>query len=73
LAHPGGRDHAAPLVPEAQVFRLVGQGASNTEIAQGLYVGETTVKTHISRIQTKLAARDRVQLVVMAHQAGLTA
>ncbi|HET6969377.1 MAG TPA: response regulator transcription factor [Ornithinibacter sp.] len=56
---------------ESEILRLVGRGESNTEIAHGLFIGESTVKTHISRIQTKLGARDRVQLVVVAHRAGL--
>lgn len=56
---------------ESEVIRLVACGASNAEIAHGLFIGETTVKTHVSRIQTKLGARDRVQLVVFAHRAGL--
>jgi DNA-binding NarL/FixJ family response regulator len=56
---------------EAEILRLVGRGESNLEIAQGLYIGETTVKTHVGRIQTKLDARDRIQLVVLAHRAGL--
>jgi DNA-binding NarL/FixJ family response regulator len=56
---------------EREVLGLLAQGASNPEIAQSLFIGETTVKTHVSRIQTKLAARDRVQLVVIAHRAGV--
>jgi DNA-binding NarL/FixJ family response regulator len=56
---------------ESEILCLVAQGESNQEIAQGLFIGETTVKTHIGRIQTKLEARDRVQLVVLAHRAGL--
>ena len=56
---------------ESEVLHLVAQGATNPEIAQSLFIGETTVKTHVSRIQTKLDARDRVHLVVIAHRAGL--
>jgi DNA-binding NarL/FixJ family response regulator len=56
---------------ESQVLELVARGATNPEIASSLFIGETTVKTHVSRIQTKLDARDRVQLVVIAHRAGL--
>jgi ATP/maltotriose-dependent transcriptional regulator MalT len=44
--------------------------ASNAEIARGLGIQETTVKTHVAHIQAKLNARDRVQLVVLAHRAG---
>jgi len=56
---------------ESEVLHLVAQGATNPEIARSLFIGETTVKTHVSRIQTKLDARDRVQLVVIAHRAGV--
>lgn len=56
---------------ESEVLHLVAQGATNPEIAKSLFIGETTVKTHVSRIQTKLDARDRVQLVVIAHRAGV--
>lgn len=56
---------------ESEVLHLVAQGATNPEIARSLFIGETTVKTHVSRIQTKLDARDRVQLVVIAHRTGL--
>lgn len=56
---------------ESEILCMVGQGDSNPEIAQRLFIGETTVKTHVGRIQTKLDARDRVQLVVLAHRAGL--
>lgn len=56
---------------ESEVLHLVAQGATNPEIARTLYIGETTVKTHVSRIQTKLDARDRVHLVVIAHRGGL--
>lgn len=56
---------------EAEVLGLVGQGESNSEIAEVLGIQESTVKTHVSHIQSKLDARDRVQLVVMAHRAGL--
>jgi DNA-binding NarL/FixJ family response regulator len=56
---------------EVEVLRLVGQGESNSEIAQLLSIQGSTVKTHVSHIQAKLDARDRVQLVVLAHRAGL--
>jgi DNA-binding NarL/FixJ family response regulator len=66
-------DSLSRLSPrESEVLRLVAQGATNAEVAQRLFIGETTVKTHVSRIQTKLGARDRVQLVILAHRAGLT-
>jgi DNA-binding NarL/FixJ family response regulator len=57
---------------ELEVLRLVALGNTNREIADALYLSPLTVKTHVSRILTKLRARDRVQLVVIAHQSGLT-
>jgi DNA-binding NarL/FixJ family response regulator len=70
--HPEAVTAVGRLSPrESQVLELVARGATNPEIATSLFIGETTVKTHVSRIQTKLEARDRVQLVVIAHRAGL--
>lgn len=51
--------------------RPVARGSNNREIAETLYLSPLTVKTHVSRILRKLRARDRVQLVVIAYQAGL--
>ena len=56
---------------ELEVFRLLATGKSNSEIAAELFVGETTVKTHVTRILTKLRVRDRVQAVVLAYETGL--
>lgn len=56
---------------EVEVLRLIGRGSSNTEIAQALWVAETTVKTHVTRIFRKLELRDRAQAVVLAYETGL--
>jgi DNA-binding NarL/FixJ family response regulator len=56
---------------EREVVSLVGNGLSNEEIAERLVVSVATAKTHVSRAMTKLRARDRAQLVVMAYEAGL--
>jgi DNA-binding NarL/FixJ family response regulator len=56
---------------EREVMALVAAGLSNDEIAARLYVSPLTAKTHVSRVMTKLGARDRAQLVVMAYESGL--
>jgi DNA-binding NarL/FixJ family response regulator len=56
---------------EREVMTLVAAGLSNDEIAGRLYVSPLTAKTHVSRIMTKLDARDRAQLVVLAYECGL--
>ncbi|MFI6352893.1 response regulator [Streptomyces sp. NPDC050743] len=62
----------APLTPrELEVLALMGRGLSNTELAEALTLSESTVKTHVARIFTKLALRDRAQAVVLAYETGL--
>jgi len=56
---------------EREVLALVAQGLSNGEIASRLYLSPLTTKTHVSHILTKLGARDRAQLVVLAYESGL--
>ncbi|WP_441246934.1 response regulator [Kitasatospora sp. McL0602] len=56
---------------EREVLTLVGRGLSNGEIAAALFIGPATAKTHVARLLTKLDARDRVQLVIAAYEAGL--
>jgi DNA-binding NarL/FixJ family response regulator len=66
-----GPELAALTEREREVLALVGKGLANAEIAERLYVSPATAKTHVSHIMTKLYARDRAQLVVMAYESGL--
>lgn len=56
---------------ELEVFRLIAQGLSNAEIGRTLFISDTTVKTHVTRVLQKLQVRDRAQAIVMAYQCGL--
>jgi DNA-binding NarL/FixJ family response regulator len=56
---------------EREIVALVGEGLSNQEIAERLFVSPATAKTHVSRAMSKLRARDRAQLVVIAYESGL--
>ena len=69
---PTADDRLADLTPrEREILALVGRGLSNQEIAQELVLSPLTAKTHVSRLFTKLDARDRAQLVVLAFETGL--
>ena len=56
---------------ERDVFRLITQGLSNAEIGEQLFISDTTVKTHVTRLLQKLGLRDRAQAIVLAYQTGL--
>ena len=68
-ALPAGMDLLTPR--EAEVLVAVARGLSNAEIADTLFMSHGTAKTHVSRLLTKLAARDRAQLVMIAYEAGV--
>ncbi|MEU0721641.1 response regulator transcription factor [Streptomyces lavendulocolor] len=76
FASRGRRPDAGPRLNalterEREVMGLVGAGLSNDEIAQRLVLSPATAKTHVSRIMTKLAVRDRAQLVILAYESGM--
>ena len=80
IAHFAGQPRTPARTPpglaelterEREVLSLVAEGLSNAELAQTLHVSLPTAKTHVSRILTKLGARDRTQLVILAYQSGL--
>jgi DNA-binding NarL/FixJ family response regulator len=71
-AHQASEDRLVELTQrEREVLALVGRGLSNQEIAEQLVISKATARTHVSRAMVKLGARDRAQLVVVAHQTGL--
>ena len=74
-AHPLRAGNITQLLTEreCEVIRLVATGLSNAEIAERLCISPATAKTHVAHLLTKLDARDRVQLVIIAYQAGLAA
>ncbi|MGZ5398789.1 MAG: response regulator [Nocardioides sp.] len=78
IRHFASTRHEAPppglaelTARELEVFELISRGLSNAEIGQELFISDTTVKTHVTRLLTKLGVRDRAQAIVLAFQTGL--
>jgi DNA-binding NarL/FixJ family response regulator len=72
IPHPAPPKELSELTErELEILRLIATGLSNAEIGRELYIGETTVKTHVTHIFQKLGLRDRVQAVVLAYQTRL--
>jgi DNA-binding NarL/FixJ family response regulator len=78
ISHFSRKRHQAPpravetlTARELEVYRLIASGMSNAEIGRALFISDTTVKTHVTRLLQKLEVRDRAQAIVMAYQCNL--
>jgi DNA-binding NarL/FixJ family response regulator len=69
--HPRPQAVDSLTTREMDVYRLITRGLSNAEIGQALFISDTTVKTHVTRLLQKLNLRDRAQAIVLAYQSGL--
>ena len=67
------RDRDGLTVRERDIVQAVARGATNTEVAEELYVTVSTVKTHLARVQEKLGARNRVEVAAWAYRNGIAA